>query len=155
MQYVQFLGRDRGQLMATEKQRENARARSKRWRTENRENEAARSKRWHTENREKSAASSRRWQRENREKARAIRNKCMARRRAIINGWKNVPCRDCGNRYPPCAMDFDHVRGKSFLISRRISGPLSVLEEEREKCDVVCSNCHRIRTALRRGEARN
>jgi len=64
------------------------------------------------------------------------------------------PCSDCGGRFPPECMDFDHVRGtKVTEVSRikRLVGP--ALMEEIAKCDLVCSNCHRIRTRRRSREA--
>lgn len=56
---------------------------------------------------------------------------------------------DCGIRYPTYVMDYDHVRGvKRNTIARVVTNAtsLAVLQEEIAKCDVVCSNCHRIRT---------
>ena len=50
-------------------------------------------------------------------------------------------------------MDFDHVRGnKCGIISRMTSAPMSAakLLAEIAKCEVVCANCHRRRTLLRR-----
>jgi hypothetical protein len=74
-----------------------------------------------------------------------------ARARARIIELKNVPCMDCKNRFPPECMDFDHARGnKSFTIASLISRiSIKAILEEIEKCDIVCSNCHRIRTAQR------
>ena len=49
-------------------------------------------------------------------------------------------------------MDFDHARGeKSLNVSRLRNGRLawSRLLAELDKCDVVCANCHRVRTRLR------
>jgi hypothetical protein len=46
-------------------------------------------------------------------------------------------------------MDFDHRDGerKLQLVGRLFaSGALNKALAEVEKCDVVCSNCHRIRT---------
>lgn len=67
----------------------------------------------------------------------------------FIKEAKNKPCVDCGVSYPPYVMDFDHVRGKKkFLISlcvKRASALLTI-QKEMDKCDVVCSNCHRERT---------
>jgi formate-dependent nitrite reductase cytochrome c552 subunit len=60
-----------------------------------------------------------------------------------------TPCRDCGNSFPSYVMDFDHrdpstkIAPVATLISR---GSEVAVWEEIEKCDVVCSNCHRIRT---------
>ncbi len=68
-----------------------------------------------------------------------------------INAIKDVPCVDCGKQYPACAMDFDHVRGEKVSgISQMQNWPHFKLKEEIAKCEVVCSNCHRIRTHLTR-----
>lgn len=60
-----------------------------------------------------------------------------------------TPCSDCGAKFPACCMDFDHRgtdkrREVGILISR--SADWEVVLEEIEKCDLVCANCHRIRT---------
>jgi hypothetical protein len=70
--------------------------------------------------------------------------------RAIIQNAKNVPCVDCGASYPYYVMDFDHLGDKIFTIAQiyKISSVKKLLEEI-AKCDVVCSNCHRIRTHCR------
>ncbi len=49
-------------------------------------------------------------------------------------------------------MDFDHVRDvKAFSIMQSVnSRGLPTLLREIAKCEVVCSNCHRIRTTARR-----
>ncbi len=61
-------------------------------------------------------------------------------------------CADCGYRVHPAALDFDHLPGSekqhpvAWLISRnRLEDALA----EIEKCEVVCANCHRVRTATR------
>lgn len=77
----------------------------------------------------------------------------MAKRRAERQVWlydiKNVPCMDCGGRYPGVCMDFDHRpgTGKRFNIGERFAMVnMGDLQAEVAKCDVVCSNCHRLRT---------
>jgi len=59
------------------------------------------------------------------------------------------PCVDCGMANP-IVLEFDHrdVNKKTTEISK-MSGRCSWkrIEKEIRKCDVVCSNCHRIRTA--------
>lgn len=70
---------------------------------------------------------------------------------SFINEIKNVPCMDCGISYPPFVMDFDHRPNeiKIFNISfGRFKSIFSIMEEIK-KCDIVCSNCHRIRTNVR------
>lgn len=63
-----------------------------------------------------------------------------------------APCTDCGLSYPHFVMDYDHVRGKKTgLISMAASRHWNFkrLDEELAKCDLVCANCHRIRTFTR------
>ena len=62
------------------------------------------------------------------------------------------PCLDCGISYPYYVMDFDHVRGKKHKNVMELIPTLSKkkIDEEIAKCELVCSNCHRIRTHIRR-----
>lgn len=60
-------------------------------------------------------------------------------------------CHDCGYNEYPEALDFDHVRGdKEFNIGSGNTYTIERLLAEIEKCEVVCANCHRLRTAERR-----
>lgn len=63
---------------------------------------------------------------------------------------KSVPCMDCGVEYPPFVMDLDHRdrRDKRFSITHAVYNNRSFdsILEEVAKCDIVCANCHRIRT---------
>jgi hypothetical protein len=49
-------------------------------------------------------------------------------------------------------MDFDHVRGTKHANVAELINTLSKkrIDEEIAKCEVVCSNCHRARTYLRK-----
>lgn len=73
----------------------------------------------------------------------------------IVNELKRSPCTDCGNSYPPSVMDFDHLDATTkkacvhHLVQKGRS--LSMVMREIEKCELVCSNCHRIRTGKRLG----
>lgn len=61
--------------------------------------------------------------------------------------YKGDLCLDCGKSFPNCCYDFDHRDPiiKSFNISENMSKSLIELEIEADKCDLLCSNCHRIR----------
>lgn len=84
------------------------------------------------------------------------------RARAFVDALKSVPCADCGGTFDPICMDFDHRPGeeKCFAIARSVdthfnlrTGPRPSLLLEIQKCDIVCSNCHRIRTYRKRNHA--
>ena len=73
----------------------------------------------------------------------------VAQKRDLVNQLKSASCTDCGETYPPVVMDFDHVRGtKEHGIAQMVAQLWSVdrLMEELAKCDLVCANCHRLRT---------
>ncbi len=72
-------------------------------------------------------------------------------KRAWLNELKsNQSCTDCGNKHPHFVMDFDHRNPSekednvSNLIRRGWSKDRIL--KEIAKCDLVCANCHRIRT---------
>lgn len=76
---------------------------------------------------------------------------CRASKMSWLNERKNKPCKDCGGVFPPCVMDFDHVRGKKHReIASMWECSKKLILREIAKCDLVCSNCHRIRTWNRR-----
>jgi hypothetical protein len=71
------------------------------------------------------------------------------KKRVWLNELKNHPCEDCERKFPPECMDFDHRQGekKSFNIGSKLpSRSKERILEEIEKCDLVCANCHRMRT---------
>lgn len=74
-----------------------------------------------------------------------------ARKSAAFRELKNHPCIDCGGKFPSECMDFDHVRGdKVSTVGLLVEDMTGKREAEIAKCDLVCANCHRIRTNLRR-----
>jgi CHAD domain-containing protein len=78
----------------------------------------------------------------------------LERTRYLIEFFASNPCVDCGEG-DPIVLEFDHLRDKSFAIGPELSRRnwQSILDEM-EKCEVVCANCHRRRTARRRGALR-
>lgn len=56
-------------------------------------------------------------------------------------------CVDCGEKNH-IVLDFDHIRDKKYNVSRMIHDGFSwkAIVKEIKKCEVVCANCHRIRT---------
>jgi hypothetical protein len=65
----------------------------------------------------------------------------------LIREAKNKPCADCGVKYPYYVMDLDHIEGqKTGTLAHMKSYSEKRVQEEINKCEAVCSNCHRIRT---------
>jgi hypothetical protein len=68
----------------------------------------------------------------------------------ILEFLRGHPCVDCGET-DPVVLEFDHLRDKVRNVSAMVNArmPWRAIEAEIEKCDVVCANCHRRRTAQR------
>lgn len=88
------------------------------------------------------------------------RRKNLIFRRNLISGVTEpllqAGCTDCHKCFSLESMDFDHVTedklvGIAGLASSSYSNRelLFLLEEELKKCEIVCANCHRIRTINR------
>lgn len=82
-----------------------------------------------------------------------LNREAIQRNTAIIKAFKDRPCADCGQRFPRFVMDCDHREGttKTLEISKGLLVSEARLRTEMDKCDVVCANCHRIRTHRRSG----
>lgn len=65
-------------------------------------------------------------------------------------------CYDCGGMtFPPEVLEWDHLPGKEkcFTISKYFtSKPQEEVLAEISKCQLVCANCHRLRTINRKKE---
>lgn len=76
-----------------------------------------------------------------------------AETKTYVDSVKGNPCMDCGGRFPPVCMDFDHANGNKIKsVARMYSScyKLDLIKEEIAKCELVCANCHRIRTNARK-----
>jgi hypothetical protein len=115
-----------------------------------------RESKWVTDNRERLNAAVRRYRKRRYLEDGAWRDKSP--KSSALKAWlvelKSEPCADCGNRFDTCCMDFDHRKGtvKSYNIGSMFAHHYSreLIESELAKCDLVCSNCHRVRTRNRR-----
>ena len=88
----------------------------------------------------------------------ARRRERRAERRRELLIWYSAlkegqPCTDCGGTFPVPAMQWDHRPGTdkvgdvSYLLGRLRKERIL---EEIAKCELVCANCHAIRTVHRR-----
>ena len=68
----------------------------------------------------------------------------------LLEYFVEHPCVDCGET-DPVVLEFDHLRDKEFNIGSKLANySWSAILAEIEKCEVVCGNCHKRRTAGRR-----
>lgn len=104
-------------------------------------------KKYYAKNKKACKLRAKEWNRKNR------RRKYMKYKEWLDALRGNTPCMDCGRLFPPVCMDFDHRPGeikKACVASLMRSGvSRATVEAEVAKCDLVCSNCHRIRTQTR------
>lgn len=91
-------------------------------------------------------------------KYREISNLYLRKRRGelkkLVDKYKlKRGCTDCGYDENSVALDFDHLPGftknKNITVMRTSSYTWKRILEEIHKCEVVCANCHRVRTRKR------
>jgi hypothetical protein len=83
------------------------------------------------------------------------------RRHEEILAWymalkSSTPCTDCGSLFHPAAMTWDHLPGEEKLgdVSSLIQKHnRALILAEIQKCELVCANCHAVRSATRRDVA--
>jgi len=69
----------------------------------------------------------------------------IANNSELINSYKSKGCKYCPEN-DPCCLDFHHVDSKSkeFDIGKgKRNFSVKKIENEIQKCEVLCSNCHR------------
>lgn len=73
--------------------------------------------------------------------------------RQLIRTLKSKPCVDCKRNYPWPCMQFDHVASDKSENVSTLAGHGAKLKAlaEAGKCEIVCANCHALRTATRAG----
>lgn len=62
----------------------------------------------------------------------------------IGNYKKSLKCKICSENHP-AVIDFHHKNDKKFEIAYMVANGYSIarIQKELEKCEVLCSNCHR------------
>ena len=84
------------------------------------------------------------------ERSKAFRNEVRASNRLLLSEYlRTHPCVDCGES-DPIVLQFDHVKGqkkKTISEMKNTSYSWETIEEEIDKCEVRCANCHTRRTS--------
>ena len=77
-------------------------------------------------------------------KRKKLKRKCVE--------WGGNKCNDCGEVFPDCVFDFHHLeedrnnqKDKTIGHMTHACRPWQVIQEELDKCVMLCANCHRIR----------
>ena len=65
----------------------------------------------------------------------------------------STPCTDCNQQFHYSVMQFDHIAPKSFDMAQAQSRSVDAVYAEIYKCEIVCANCHAIRTFKRQRRA--
>lgn len=94
--------------------------------------------------------------RRKKEKNKAKQDKKLQAGRAVILSHIAKGCVDCGEK-DPVVLEFDHLNPSTKFkdVSKLLGKSLYKLEEEISKCEVVCANCHKRRTAKMFGSWRS
>ena len=108
-------------------------------------------KEWREKNADRMRAYRRKWYEENKSIEQEKAKVRQADRRKEFKEWyknykKNLKCERCGFAHP-AALDFHHKnpKEKRFTIgAEMVNCSKQELLEEIQKCEVICSNCHRI-----------
>ncbi len=104
---------------------------------------------------ERRRAQFREWYYRNRESCIAKQTARRATDRAYLDAIKlERGCVDCGYAEHAEALEFDHVGDdKVIQVSNMVAWSRVRIDAEIAKCEVVCANCHRVRTHSRRVHA--
>lgn len=83
------------------------------------------------------------------DKRRQLAQNHRAATRALNQDLKNAPCADCGQVFHFAAMQWDHLPGTEKIneVSNLVgNGRTRQFLAEIAKCELVCANCHAVRT---------
>jgi hypothetical protein len=97
-----------------------------------------------------------RWYYNNKDKVKAKQARRTQKLRQLIRDLRAHPCTDCHQSFPWFVMEFDHrekpLNGKR--VGYYANFGMKRLLAEVAKCDLVCANCHCVRTHQRRIQSR-
>lgn len=91
------------------------------------------------------------------QKSRLSRTRSIERsRKYIVDYLETNPCVDCGEQDIE-VLEFDHIEAvgsRGIRVSHLYTASLDRIEEEINKCEVRCANCHVRRTRKQLGTSR-
>lgn len=104
-------------------------------------------------NKDKQRAYQREWYHRNKnpEHILSLKDQRIKRKMRWYQAYKACnPCADCGGFFHPVSMEFDHLepdtKRQNVSIMVRSGYLMSKIYDEISRCDLVCANCHAVRT---------
>ena len=136
----------------------------KKYRELNREKRNEQNKKWYQKNKEKNKEKQREyyreWSKKNREKKKEYDKKyyqlnkekiseCYKERKSYCLEYLGGKCVKCGTTHN---LEFDHIKRdtKKYNITRKVDKTFDILKEELDKCQLLCYDCHKIKTKSER-----
>ena len=85
----------------------------------------------------------------NKEKVREQQRECSKERKSYCIEYLGGKCVECGTTHN---LQFDHIKreGKKYTIAPKITYKFDNLKEELDKCQLLCYDCHKIKTKSER-----
>jgi len=136
----------------------------RRYREENKEKISEYNKKWREENKEERSEYNKKWREENKEELREKRSEYYQlnkkkkveyakahrdKRRAYCREYLGGKCVVCGTTK---RLEFDHIdrTTKKYTIASRVHQDFTILKEELDKCQLLCVDCHKVKTKSER-----
>ena len=118
---------------------------NRKWNEENKEKKAEYNKKWREENKEERAKYGKKWREENREHTIEYKREKRKRCRSKCVEYLGGKCVKCGTTHN---LQFDHIKRdtKKYTIAGRVRRNFTILKEELDKCQLLCVDCHKIKT---------
>lgn len=94
----------------------------------------------------------REWYLKNKDRRRELNARYQKKLQEFYIKARSKPCADCKIQYHWVVMEFDHISNDKYMnvsLMKKNGYPIRRLKEEIAKCEIVCSNCHQIRTYVR------
>ena len=121
----------------------------RKWYQKNKEKKQEQNREWYRKNKEKRTEQIKGYQLENRERLYLCRTERKRKMKIECIEYLGGKCVVCGATE---RLEFDHIKreGKKYSIGGKVTNNLNNLKEELNKCQLLCYDCHKIKTKSER-----
>ena len=129
--------------------REKRNEQNKKWYKKNKEQKSECSKKYYKLNKEKIGECNRKYNEENKEQIREQKREHRDERKSYCIEYLGGKCVKCGTTE---RLEFDHIdrTTKKYNITRKVDRTFDILKEELDKCQLLCYDCHKVKTKSER-----